>query len=266
MIDIDDFDAYCFDLDGTVYVGDKLLPGVKETMQRLRTHNKKILFITNSPIRTRRNCLEHLQSLGVSCELDEIITAPLISAFYFLETAPDSPVYFTGEQAIQNKLNDYINITENPLEAHYILVGLDRSFTYKKLNSAMTAVQNGAKLVVMNPDPNYPIPGGYMSDTMAIARAIETASNQPIYKIIGKPSRYYGQKVIDILKTTNDQCLIIGDRLETDIMLGKTNNFQTCLVLTGVSKQNDMKQTNIYPDYMIDNLFALFQQRTQEVP
>lgn len=259
MIYINDFEAYCFDLDGTIYVGNQLLPGVRETIDLLRKNEKKIMFITNAPTNTREDCKQLLCSLGVSVELEEIITASSLSAVYFLENFPDSLIYVVGEKAIAAEFSHFpLNITSNPLEATHVLVGLDRSFTYEKLNMAMNAVRNGAKLIVTNPDPACPVPGGYIADTLSIAKAIEVAAGKSIDLVIGKPSSYYINKLQEKLKIPSDQCLIIGDRLETDILMGKTNNIRTCLVLTGASSKKDIEKLGIFPDYIVENLQHLF--------
>ena len=109
-----------------------------------------------------------------------------------------------------------------------------------------------------NPDPICPVSGGYIPDTLAIGRAIEVASGKQADMILGKPSAFYGAKVLEKLQITSDRCLIIGDRLETDIMFGKINNFRTCLVLTGSSSKEEIKETKIYPDYIVENLQFLF--------
>ncbi|MED1440399.1 HAD-IIA family hydrolase [Aeribacillus composti] len=259
MLHIDDFDAYCFDLDGTIYIGNKLLPGVKETIDRLRRHNKKILFITNTSTQTREECRERLHHLGIQAKLDEIMTASYLSAVYFLEKSPDSLVYIVGEKAISEEFHKFsLKMTDNPMDATHVLVGLDRCFTYEKLNLAMNAVRNGAKLIAANPDSLCPVPEGYISDTLAIAKAIEVASGRPIDQVIGKPSSFYGKKILEKLNINSNRCLIIGDRLETDILLGKTNNCRTCLVLTGASRKEDIEKNKIYPNYIAQNLQYLF--------
>ncbi|WP_203363275.1 HAD-IIA family hydrolase [Bacillus sp. REN10] len=259
MIYIDDFEAYCFDLDGTIYVGKQLLPGVKEMMDTLKKHNKKILFITNAPTHTREDCQQLLCSLGIATKLEEVITASSLSAIYFLENVPDASIYIVGEQAVAQEFSHYpLNVTTDPFQATHVLVGLDRSFTYDKLNLAMMAVRNGAKLIVTNPDPACPVPGGYIADTLAIAKAIEVAAGQSIDQVIGKPSAYYINKVQEKLNTSKDKCLIVGDRLETDILMGKNNDIRTCLVLTGVSNRRDIERTKIEPDYVVENLGELF--------
>ncbi|MFM1653542.1 HAD-IIA family hydrolase [Brevibacillus sp. B_LB10_24] len=259
MVNIHDFDAFCFDLDGTIYVGDELLPGVKETFDRLRKNNKKILFITNSPTLTRRECQSRLRKLGIAANLEEVMTAAYVSAVYFMEEHPDALVYIVGEKAIEEEFSHFqLSTTKDPMKATHVLVGLDRSFTYQKLNFAMNAVRNGAKLILTNPDPACPVPGGFISDTMAIASAIEVASGQSIDQIVGKPSSFYAEKVLEKLQMKTDRCIIIGDRLETDIQLGKANHFRTCLVLTGASRKEDIEKVQIYPDYVVENMELLF--------
>lgn len=255
MVNIHDFDAFCFDLDGTIYVGDELLPGVKETIDRLRRTNKKILFITNSPTLTRVECQQRLQMLGIAADLEEVMTATFLAAVYFREKHPDALVYIVGEKAIEEELGHYrLGVTKDPGKATHVLVGLDRAFTYEKLNFAMNAVRNGAKLILTNPDPVCPVPGGFISDTMAIASAIEVASGRSIDHIIGKPSAFYAEKVLEKLQIQNSRCLIVGDRLETDIMLGKANDFRTCLVLTGASSREDIEKVQIFPDYVVETM------------
>lgn len=264
MIRIKDFDAYCFDLDGTIYVGNELLPGVKETLNKIRNEQKKLLFITNSPTQSRKECKQRLHELGICTDIEEILTAPYVSALYFMKYAPNATIYIVGEKSVEEEFGNYqLKLTKNPLQASHVLVGLDREFTYDKLNLAMKAVRNGAKLIVTNPDQVCPIPGGFVADTLSIARAIEVASDQPISDIIGKPSLFYGEHILEKLNMSKKNCLIIGDRLETDILLGKSMNIQTCLVLTGASTLKDIEDTGINPDYVVTNLLSLFKETLQ---
>lgn len=259
MIHIDDFEAYCFDLDGTIYVGNQLLPGVEAVINFIRKKQKKLLFLTNAPTKTKVDCLRLLQSFGIDAELEEVMTASSLAAIYFSEICPEARVYVVGEQAIINECKHLsIMMTEKPFEATHVLVGLDRSFSYIKLNEAMNAIRNGAKLIVTNPDPVCPVPGGFIADTLSIAKSIEVASGQAIHQIIGKPSDYCVEKMKRKLLVQSRQCLIIGDRLETDILMGKHHDFPTCLVLTGASGREDIRRTNIEPDYIINNLQSLF--------
>jgi len=255
---IDKFDAFCFDLDGTILLGNELLPGAKEIIDFIRKENKKIQFITNSPTQTRIDCQDRLHGLGITSDLEEIFTSAYISAIYFSKNFPESTVFIVGEQAIKEEFERLsVKMTNDPLESTHVLVGLDRSFTYEKLNSAMISVRNGAKIIVTNPDPYCPVSGGYIADTFSIARAIEVASGQTVFDVIGKPSTFYGDQMLSQLNIEKERCLIIGDRLETDVLLSEKNKFHSCLVLTGVASREDVEEKRIYPSIIEKDLETL---------
>lgn len=258
MINLEHFDAICFDLDGTIYIDDTLLPGVKETIRNIRVQNKKVLFISNTSTQSREACKMRLKKVGIETSVDEIITTIYLAARYFKQNLPDATVYIVGGESLVEEFQNYsIQVTTNPFEASHVLVGLDKDFTYNKLNLAMQAVRNGAKLIVTNPDVVCPVMDGYIADTFVLAQAIETASEGKIELTIGKPSLYYSNSIVELLNVSNERCLIVGDRLETDILLGINSGMNTCLVLTGVTKREDIERTKIYPDYVIENLTQL---------
>ncbi|WP_342536115.1 HAD-IIA family hydrolase [Sporosarcina sp. FSL K6-3508] len=259
MILPNDFDAYCFDLDGTIYLGDKLLPGVKETIHIIRKTGKKVLFITNSPTLTREEGKIRLEQMGIATELEEILTAPYLAGSYFSVFEPDATVFIIGEEAIRTELRNFsIQTTEDPMKATHVLTGMDRSFTYDDLQFAMDAVRNCRNFIITNPDPSCPVPSGFIPDTLSLAKAIEVASGQKINKVLGKPDKFYSDQMVELLGVERQKILVIGDRLDTDIQLGIAQGFATCLVLTGISKEADMENTGIRPDYVIENMKYLF--------
>lgn len=259
VIKIEDYDVYSFDLDGTIYVGDTLLAGVVKTLEYIRSKEKKVRFITNSSNLSREECKERLERLGLSIQLEEVVTALYLTALYFREQHPAARVYVVGDDQVKIELHrQSIVTTDDPAKATHVLVGHDRAFSYDRIQHAMNAIYQGAKLIVINPDPVCPVPDGYIPDTMAFAKAIEVASGRAIDQIIGKPTNYYADKLLDISETDSNRILIIGDRLETDIMLGQAHGFATCLVLTGIANKQDIHKSIIKPDYMIENLSELF--------
>ncbi|WP_341538162.1 hypothetical protein [Paenibacillus xerothermodurans] len=160
------YEAYCFDLDGTIFLGDKLLPNVQATIAELRERNKKIMFLSNTSVQTREDCRRRLERLELPCGLDEIITATYVSALYFQEYAPDAVIYLLGEPALGEELRQCgLRTTVDPLAATHVLVGLDRKFSYDKLNFGMKAIRRGAKLIAVNPDPCCPVAGDVIPDT-----------------------------------------------------------------------------------------------------
>lgn len=255
LLNINDFDTFCFDLDGTIFIGDQLLPGAKILLERLRASGKKTIFITNSPTQTRVDCQKRLQSLGIPATVEEVITAPYVAASYFAGLHETPFIYIVGESALEREISKLqLSTVTNPLDATHVIVGLDRHFTYEKLVEAMTAVRNGAKLVITNPDPSCPVPGGFIPDTYSIAKAIEVAAEVTISENVGKPSVHYARKIEEKLQHPKKRTLIVGDRIETDILLGINHGFPTCLILTGATTKQQADAYRMKADYTIDTL------------
>ncbi|BFT74430.1 HAD-IIA family hydrolase [Paenibacillus sp. P36] len=253
--DLHAFKGYLFDLDGTIYAGSKLLPGVLNTVNWLREQDKSIMFVTNTTIRTKESVQMRLSELGISCEVNEVLTALCVAGRFFQEHEPDACVLMIGEQAMEQELALYgVKMTMDPMLATHVLVGLDRQFTFEKLTAGVNALRNGAKLIAANPDPFCPIDDGVIPDTWSLVKALETASLQKTVRVIGKPSKYYAQKAFDLLKIPPSQCLMVGDRLSTDIQFGNSNDMYTALVLTGADSKKDIVQTGIEPDYILNQL------------
>ena len=122
MVNMSHYDAFCFDLDGTILLGNEILPGAKEIIELIRKNNKKVLFVTNSPTQTRKECKQRLHTLGIAADLEEVFTSLFISAMYFSERFPESQIYIVGEEAIEEEFNQFsLKITKNPLEANIYL-------------------------------------------------------------------------------------------------------------------------------------------------
>lgn len=249
------FKGYLFDLDGTIYAGSKLLPGVLSTVNWLREQDKSVMFVTNTTIRTKESVQMRLSELGIACEVNEVLTALCVAGKFFQEYEPDANVLMIGEVAMEQELALYgVTTTKDPLQATHVLVGLDRQFTFEKLTAGVNALRNGAKLIAANPDPFCPIDDGVIPDTWSLVKALETASLQKTVRVIGKPSSYYAQKAFDLLNIPPSQCLMVGDRLSTDIQFGNSNDMYTALVLTGADSKKDIVQTGIEPDYILNQL------------
>ncbi|MFP4974124.1 HAD-IIA family hydrolase [Paenibacillus sp. CN-4] len=255
MPDTLSFETYFFDLDGTIFLGDVLLPGVQETLRHLRSLDKKVRFLTNTTIRTRRDCRDRLHALGLEALEEEIVTAGFVSAAYFREMEGVLRVMVAGEEALLAEMAEAgIPMTNDPAEATHVLVGMDRAFDYAKLHLAMTAVRRGALLVAANPDPNCPVAGDLIPDTWSMVKAIEAASCGTVHAVIGKPSAYYAAKVLEWSGMSGDRCLMVGDRLDTDILFGASHGMRTALVLTGASSREDAAGFPVAPDYIWTSL------------
>ncbi|MFI2856339.1 HAD-IIA family hydrolase [Paenibacillus sp. JSM ZJ436] len=249
---INEFTAYLFDLDGTIYIGDRVLDGAEDTIRTLRERRKSVMFATNTTLYTRKQVMYKLARLGIHCSGDEIITALTAAGEYFREHAPGASIYPLGGEAMTMELTGMgLNVTQHEEDATHVLVGLDQSMNYRRLTATVNAVRNGAFLVAANPDPFCPVEKGVIPDTWALISAIETASGRTTDIRLGKPSAYYAACALKQLGVRPEDCLMVGDKLETDIALGQRVGMSTALVLTGVDAAESIEQTGIQPDYIL---------------
>lgn len=142
------------------------------------------------------------------------------------------------------------SISENPDEIEYVVVAFDRTFDYRKLNISFQAIRKGAHFVATNPDRTCPVEGGEIPDCAAMIAAIEAVTGKQVEVIAGKPSKTMMQAVLDQLALRPEECIIIGDRLETDIKMGQESGTATGIVLTGVTDEQTLKGSSIHPDFV----------------
>lgn len=259
---------FIFDLDGVIWRGDNLLPYAKECIDYLSKNNYKIFFLTNNSTRTREQYSVKLNSFGIPAIKDIIMTSAYATALYFKENNITSAnVLVVGEEGIVKELKDIgLNIFQsairNPqstIHIDYVVAGLDFEFNYNKLALAQKAILQGAKFIATNTDATFPIDGGILPGGGAIISAIEKATNtKPL--VIGKPQVYTLEKILQITNISPQHTVVIGDRWETDILVGKKLGTKTVLVLTGVTKKEDVDKItkDSMPDYIIENLGELF--------
>lgn len=259
---VEDFEGYILDLDGTVYRGDKLIPGAREAIMGLRAMGKRVVFLSNKPIQSRQEYAAKLTKLGIPTPADDVINSSLVMARYLADCAPGCRAYVIGEMALVHELRAAgVEVVEDPttLGAHvdYVVIAFDRTFTYAKLNHALQAVRYGARLVATNADRTCPVEGGEIPDAAGMIGAIEGTTGLKVELVVGKPNPMMLQTALGRLGLGRDQCLVVGDRLETDILMGKKAQMATALVLTGVTRREDLSRSAIQPDYVLDSIAAL---------
>ncbi|HLR09101.1 MAG TPA: HAD-IIA family hydrolase [Bacillota bacterium] len=250
--------GYIFDLDGTIYLGDKIIDGASETINFLKSKGHKVVFLTNKSITSRKDIVNKLNNFGINAQLEEVINSNLVTANFLKENLnSEDSVLTIGEQPLIDELEEHnVNITDNPLEAKYVVLAWDRKFNYDKLNAAFQATKNGARVIATNVDRTCPIEDKKeIPDCGAMIGALEGATGKPVDRIMGKPSRYIVEFVIKkTLHMDYSQCYIIGDRLETDIKMANENGIESILVLTGVSDKEMLNYSKYKPTYVMDRV------------
>jgi len=249
------FKGFIFDLDGTVYRSEKLTPGADGVIQLLRDKGKKVIFLSNKSIQTREDYASKLTRLGIPTQPDEVINSTFVMTHYLKKNAPQAKLFIVGEPPFIEELKKAgFLITEEPKEIEYVVVAFDRTFDYRKLNIAFQAIKLGAHFVATNPDRTCPVEGGEIPDCAGMIAAIEAVIGKKVEIIVGKPSPFMIQAALDVMGLKPEDCILIGDRLETDIKMGKESGITTGIVLTGVTDEETLKESTIHPDFVFQSI------------
>ncbi len=262
-------DGFLFDLDGTVYLGDKALPGAVECITELRRRGKRVLFISNKPLEPGRVYAEKLSRLGIPAGDMDVITSAYVLGYHLSHTTPDLRLYVVGESNLRAELRSHgLTVLEelgdqdpkgviSPHGIDAVVVAFDRTLDYRKLNTAYQALMRGARFFSTNADKICPMPGGGIPDAGATIAALEHITGRKVELVAGKPSRLVMVVASQRLGVEPGRLMMVGDRLETDIYMGQQAGALTAVVLTGVTRREDLSALAQPPDYVLENLGEL---------
>lgn len=247
--------GYIFDLDGTVYLGEKAIPGAPKIIAELKQQGSRVIFLSNKPLQPREIYAQKLTRLGIPTSRDEVITSSLVLIQYLLKEMPTATVFAIGEAPLLDELATAgISLSDTPEEIDVVVASFDRTFDYRKLNIGFQALRLGARFFATNADRTCPIAGGEIPDAAAVIGALEGCSGRKVELVAGKPSSLMVEITLQGLGLQADDCLMIGDRLETDMLMGKNAGMATALVLTGVTQREDIPHSSVQPDYTLESV------------
>lgn len=259
------FKGYIFDLDGTIYLGERAIPGAPETIAELRAGGARVVFLSNKPIEAASTYAAKLTKLGIPTSTDDVLNSSIVLARYLARTAPDARVYLIGEEPLAHELRiRNIQMVEDPLQATFVVASWDRQFTYKKLNDALQAIRHGAHFIATHPDRTCPVEGGEVADVGGMIGAIEGVTGKRVELVTGKPSPVTLQEALNLLGLPREDCIMVGDRLETDVRMGKEAGMAAAVVLTGVTRREDLPASSVKPDYVLGSVAELVSLRRTE--
>ena len=252
-----DIKAVIIDMDGVLWKADQAICNLPDLFDNFSTHNIKVLLATNNAMSTVQQYVQKLAIFGASLEPWQILTSGMAVAHLMQQRFPaGGPVYIVGEQAMIDTLKEY-GFYHNSKESIAVVGAADRTFNYEKLKDAALLLRKGLPFFYTNADPTYPTPEGLAPGAGSILAAIKAATDvQPI--VAGKPEPYLFQFAMERLNTIPENTLVIGDRLETDILGGHRAGCKTALVLSGVATQEDAQNYSPKPDIIIDDITFLF--------
>ena len=262
-------DGLVSDMDGVLYRGDEPLPGVADALNALELRERRYMLATNNSMSTPASYVKKLARMGIEVPEEAILTSGLATRDYLVETLPpDSGIFVIGMPALREQL--FADTSFHPVqygeeEPAAVVVGLDLAFDYAKLKAANAAIRNGARFVATNADATLPTEAGLVPGAGSIVAAVTVASGTSP-TVIGKPGAQLLEQALHRLGVPASEAVMIGDRLDTDIVAGHRAGMLTVLVLTGVSTRQEVPTAPVLPDLVVTDLPAFVDAFVAEPP
>ena len=244
--------GFICDMDGVIYYGNRILPGVREFIQWLQDEKKEYLFLTNNSGYTPKELNQKLARMGLDVPEEHFYTSALATAAFLREQAPGCSVFAIGEAGLLNALYD-AGITMNDVNPDYVVVGEGRSYSLDTLTKATNLVMTGAKLIGANSDVSGPIKDGIAPACRALVAPIEMATGKQAY-FCGKPNPLMMRTGLRMLQCHSAEAVMVGDRMDTDVISGLESGMSTVLVLSGVSTRETLNTYAYRPSIVLDGV------------
>ena len=259
---VDKYDYFIFDLDGTIYRGEHLIPNADKVINHLKKKNKKVVFVSNKTTGTAKDYFHLLKSWGLNIDEKEVINSTIVASNYLKQNFNGETFFAIGEDSfIQEIEKAGLKFSISPEEIKIILVTLDRTLSYNKLEIAAHALDSGARFFAANIDDTCPVDDGEVIDAGSTISALQKRTHRKLELHFGKPSEFMFNEIKNKLKFVPSKTLLVGDRLETDIKMGNDFGLDTALVHTGVKFfPNGTEHKN--PTYELNSVFELINQKS----
>lgn len=258
MIQFEEKKGFICDMDGVIYHGNRILPGVAEFIDWLHREKKEFLFLTNNSGSTPRELQQKLARMGLDVPEKHFYTSALATAAFLKEQAPGCSVYAIGEAGLLNALYD-AGITMNDVNPDYVVMGEGKAYSLDTLTKATNLVMKGAKLIGANSDLSGPIENGIAPACRALVAPIEMATGTQAY-FCGKPNPLMMRTGLRLLGCHSSEAVMVGDRMDTDIISGMESGMSTILVLSGVSSRETLRTFAYCPTMVLDGVGDIVKQ------
>lgn len=252
MIDFNKIKGFISDMDGVIYHGNQILPGVREFVEWMQKNKKGYLFLTNNSGSTPMELHQKLERMGLDVPPEHFYTSALATAQFLKEQAPGCSAYVIGEAGLLNALYD-VGITMNDVNPDYVVVGEGKSYSLDTLTTATNLVLKGAKLIGANSDVSGPIENGIAPACRALTAPIEMATGKKAY-FCGKPNPLMMRTGLKLLNCHSAEAVMIGDRMDTDVISGLESGMSTVLVLSGISTKETLDEYGYRPTEVLDGV------------
>lgn len=259
MKDIKEIKCFLLDMDGTIYLGNKLIDGAKEFLESLKQKNIKYLFLTNNSSKNKDRYVEKLNNLGIKANREDVFTSGEATTIYLNNIKKGAKIFLLGTKDLEEEFENagFELIKERGQDIDFVVLGFDTSLTYEKLWIACEYIAENKTYIATHPDFNCPLDGGkFMPDVGSMIELIKASTGKsPI--IIGKPSSHIIDAIINKYKLKKEELAMVGDRLYTDIRTGIDNGLTSVLVLSGETTKDMLEDTIYKPDYIFNSVKEL---------
>ena len=244
---------YLIDMDGVLVHGRKIIPGADEFIEKLKAKGIKFLVLTNNSIYTPIDLAHRLKTSGISVEADQVFTSAMATAAFMKAQKPDGSAFVIGESGLNVAIHNagFIQTTESP---DFVVLGETYDYNFHQVTKAVRLIMEGASFLATNPDPTGPSEGGIVPACGAMASLIEKASGKSAF-FCGKPNPFMMRSALNYLGVHSEQTVMVGDRMDTDIVAGLQSGMETILVMTGVTNKQTISEFPYRP-YRILNSVA----------
>lgn len=247
---------FLLDMDGTLYLGNQLIEGAKEFLEKIKLKNKKYIFMTNNSSKNREAYVEKLKKLGIDANVEEIFGSTEATIIYLNKIKKGAKIFLLGNELLEEAFlkAGFEIIKEKDKEIDFVVLGFDTTLTYDKIWKACDYIFAGIPYIATHPDFVCPLDGGkYMPDTGSMIEMIKAVTGKtPL--VIGKPNKHIIDGIIEKYNISKEETVIVGDRLYTDIRTGLDNGITSVLVMSGETTEETLKETIYKPDYIFNSV------------
>lgn len=244
--------GFICDMDGVIYLGNQLLPGVAEFVNWLNENDKRFLFLTNSSERSPKELQQKLQRMGLDIGEEHFYTSALATAAFLKKQVPGCTAFVIGVPGLLNALYD-VGVTMNDVDPDYVIVGETASYNYEVITKAVRLVLNGARLIATNSDLTGPTEFGIAPACRSLVAPIELATGKKAY-FMGKPNPLMMRTGLQLLGVHSEEAAMVGDRMDTDVIAGMESGLATVLVLSGCTSRTDVNDYPYRPTYILNGV------------
>lgn len=250
--------GFIIDLDGTVYTGQQDIPGAIEALRKLQEANIPFLFLSNRGNYSRSMCQAKLERMGIKVEEEQIVLSSTVTSRYLRMHHLNDEIWTLGDAGLAQELHSHgLKLAEKPEHAKWLVITLHETLSYHDLNMAFRAVRAGAKIIATNEDRMFPAEQGDCIDVAGMIGAITHSTGESVQLVMGKPHTIMANTALELIDLSPEQCIVVGDSIASDVMLGRNHGMKTALVLTGSTMLADVENSDVKPDLVVQSLAEL---------